>query len=757
MNHGKKLLSSRAVSCTLVAFLLAGLIFSISFQKAKSEVNGGLSDWPTFYGDVAHSGFSMSNAPSNNNTLWALSGVGGYQSIPVVHQGKIFVGSTDGKINAVEVASSTIIWSFQTIPHVDQPPRLTVAYGRVYACSYPERKVYCLNETDGSILWNFQAQGVLGCSPTASEGLLYVPSQGGYLYALDAYSGQEHWTYPIGIATSVPAVSNGRVFFGDWSGFFAAVNGSTGQLLWATNFPGVIATCPTVNNGKVFIMQGAPGVLYALNESTGQAIWTYTLSNVSGSSAGTAAVAYGKVYIAPTSTNQVFALDESTGSLIWQSAPGEYDALKHYGALAVADGTVFAPIGSSLFALNATTGSTIWSYSMGAYYSSIEAGYGQPYTSGDCPAIAYGTVFIGAGDRLFAIGDGGNISINHPPVASFIWSPSSPSANNTVTFDASSSQPGWNTTQAVSIVSYDWDFGDGSTLSGSIVSHVYTTLGTYLVKLKVTDGNGSSDVSQREIQLSNNQTSGQELPILNLACASSTSKLGFQVEIKGNLASGEKGFSGAPIQISYSVTGGNSWENLTLLYTNSDGSFLATWTPSVTGYYLIKAGWSGNATFPATNTVVTLVIAPLAAQTFFAVASNSTVSDLNFNSTSLELSFTVSGSSETTGYVRAHVAKSLVQDISKVKVYLDGNLQNYTETSTEDSWIIYFTYHHSIHNVLMNLNSSTSQSFTTIPFETVAIIAVIIILIVVIGLVLKKSRHKENTNDSGYLKKQKRK
>ena len=227
--------------------------------------------------------------------------------------------------------------------------------------------MYCLNETDGSFLWNFQAQGVLGCCPTASDGLLYVPSQGGYLYALDAYSGQEHWIYPIGTATAVPAVSNGIVFFGDWSGFFAAVNATTGQLLWTTNFPGVIATCPTVNNGKVFIMQGAPGVLYALNESTGQVIWTYTLSNVSGSSAGTAAVAYGKVYIAPTWTNQVFALDESTGSLICQSAPGEYDALKHYGALAVADGTVFAPVGSSLFALNATTGSTIWSYYLGAY------------------------------------------------------------------------------------------------------------------------------------------------------------------------------------------------------------------------------------------------------------------------------------------------------------------------------------------------------------------------------------------------------
>ena len=238
---------------------------------------------------------------------------------------------------------------------------------------------------------------------------------------------------------------------------------------------------------------------------------------------------------------------------------------------------------------------------------------------------------------------------------------------------------------------------------------------------------------------------------------SSTSNLGFHVKITGNLASNGIGLSGAPILLSYSVTGGTSWENLTFLYTDSDGSFLATWTPSVTGYYLIKADWPGNATFPASSTVITLVMAPLAAQTFFAVASNSTVSNLNFNSTSLELSFTVSGSLGTTGYVRAHIAKSLIQDISNVKVYLDGNLQNYTETSTEDSWLIYFTYQHSTHTVLMNLNSSTPKSSTKTPFETAAIIAVTIAIIAAIGIALKKSRYKENTHESGYPKEQNQK
>jgi len=42
-----------------------------------------------------------------------------------------------------------------------------------------------------------------------------------------------------------------------------------------------------------------------------------------------------------------------------------------------------------------------------------------------------------------------------------------------------------------SIVSYDWNFGDGETGTGITTSHEYTTAGTYVVILTVTDSNGN--------------------------------------------------------------------------------------------------------------------------------------------------------------------------------------------------------------------------------------------------------------------------
>ena len=70
-----------------------------------------------------------------------------------------------------------------------------------------------------------------------------------------------------------------------------------------------------------------------------------------------------------------------------------------------------------------------------------------------------------------------------PPTASFTVSPSAPGVGQTVFFNASASKPAANR----SIISYDWDFGQGSTGSGVTVSKAYELPGSYVVTLKVTD------------------------------------------------------------------------------------------------------------------------------------------------------------------------------------------------------------------------------------------------------------------------------
>lgn len=73
------------------------------------------------------------------------------------------------------------------------------------------------------------------------------------------------------------------------------------------------------------------------------------------------------------------------------------------------------------------------------------------------------------------------------PRALFTYTPSLVLVNQTITFNASSSYDpdGY-------IISYYWDFGDGTNATGIVVSHHYKMTGNYTVTLTVTDNDGQS-------------------------------------------------------------------------------------------------------------------------------------------------------------------------------------------------------------------------------------------------------------------------
>ncbi|HUW23186.1 MAG TPA: PKD domain-containing protein [bacterium] len=80
------------------------------------------------------------------------------------------------------------------------------------------------------------------------------------------------------------------------------------------------------------------------------------------------------------------------------------------------------------------------------------------------------------------------------PVAVIQNEPKEGRAPLTVSFDGSQS-----TSPNGDIVSYEWDFGDGSTSTGMKTSHIFTSPGEYTVTLTVTDVYGVKDESQTHI------------------------------------------------------------------------------------------------------------------------------------------------------------------------------------------------------------------------------------------------------------------
>ena len=212
-----------------------------------------------------------------------------------------------------------------------------------------------------------------------------------------------------------------------------------------------------------------------------------------------------------------------------------------------------------------------------------------------------------------------------------------------------------------------------------------------------------------------------QVPSLTTSCITSVSQSSFNVKINGYLTFNGSAISGAPILLSYSVTGGDSWQDLTLVHTSSNGSYSALWLLSVTGDYMLKAVYKGNENYLGTSNIINFAMEPCTEQSVFSVTSNSTLSELSFSSSSKELSFSVSGDPGTMGYVNVYIPKSLVNDISSLKVYLDNNQIEYTAQPQSDGWLLYATYHHSTHSVMISLGSSSvnpSTSPTELPTGT---------------------------------------
>jgi outer membrane protein assembly factor BamB len=155
------------------------------------------------------------------------------------------------------------------------------------------------------------------------------------------------WKYATHNTVDSPAVSNGVVYIGTGDGKVYALNASTGALLWKHTGGGGGFSSPTVSSGVVYF--NSAGV-YARKASTGTLLWQYATGGP-GNESSSPAVANGVVYVGSYAGN-VYALDASTGALLWKY-PAGYAVLS---SPAVANGVVYVGGGFEVLALNAGTG-----------------------------------------------------------------------------------------------------------------------------------------------------------------------------------------------------------------------------------------------------------------------------------------------------------------------------------------------------------------------------------------------------------------
>jgi outer membrane protein assembly factor BamB len=99
-----------------------------------------------------------------------------------------------------------------------------------------------------------------------SDGIVYAADLSGFLYALDAKTGQHHWTHDMLAAVwGSPFVADGRVYLGDEDGDVEVLKaGKTKQVLGSYNLGISVYSTPVAKDGVLFIL--ARNRLFALKQ-----------------------------------------------------------------------------------------------------------------------------------------------------------------------------------------------------------------------------------------------------------------------------------------------------------------------------------------------------------------------------------------------------------------------------------------------------------------------------------------------------------
>lgn len=271
-------------------------------QSATPEVVESVSppragDWHMFMHNLGFSGVSpdQSIAPPLE-LLWKFKTGGPLHASPVIANGILYIGSTDGKLYALDAKQWGIRWVFDAGDAIRYSA--TVLGNRVYF-SARNNKVYALDAKTGEKLWEFKSKGWMDAPPIVSDNKVYIGAFPSKIYLLNARTGTleamrertvhiqgieygcakgvfrpifpEHnadvWRGYTGGSESYPVAANGVVYIGARDGHLHAFDIASKTEIWTYPLGGFVGAAPAISDGILYAASG-DGRVYAFTNAS---------------------------------------------------------------------------------------------------------------------------------------------------------------------------------------------------------------------------------------------------------------------------------------------------------------------------------------------------------------------------------------------------------------------------------------------------------------------------------------------------------
>jgi outer membrane protein assembly factor BamB len=213
-----------------------------------------------------------------------------YGSSVVTDGRRLYIGSRDANVYALDPASGAELWRFRTDDMVTGTPAV---HGNFVLFSSYDKHAYAVKADDGSLQWKRDLKGELPSDVVIADGRALIGSRSYDLNALDPLSGETRWQRYVWFSwiESAPNVRDGVAYVGtsDALKLFAIAVGD-GRLAWERTLPGWSWSRPAIEGNRVYAgAVGAKdysmpreGALLALNRSTGEIEWLLPAPPVEG-------------------------------------------------------------------------------------------------------------------------------------------------------------------------------------------------------------------------------------------------------------------------------------------------------------------------------------------------------------------------------------------------------------------------------------------------------------------------------------------
>jgi outer membrane protein assembly factor BamB len=294
---------------------------------------------------------------------WSFKAGGALRTRATAAGSALYFQADDGLLYKVDAASGREAWRVQILEKpverlpFDNPKSrydrfgsdVTVAGGRLYVGTH-EGKLIALEAATGARVWEFATGDSVLAAPALASGRLYVGSYDKHVYALDAASGRLLWKRDTqGAVVSTPAVAGDLVVVGNRCYDLVGIRAETGEIAWKRYlWFSWIESSAVVRDGVAYVGSSDAASVGAFDAKTGRPRWQ---ADVFGWAWGQPAVTDDRVYAATSSQAGypaghkagVMALDRASGRVAWryEARPSEKGAFGFPGSPALGAGFVY--------------------------------------------------------------------------------------------------------------------------------------------------------------------------------------------------------------------------------------------------------------------------------------------------------------------------------------------------------------------------------------------------------------------------------